>query len=175
MKRILCGIAFLAIGPVGHAYAADMPVKVSPAPAPVPSWTGCYVGIHVGAGMLSDYFFSDNGPGAIGGGQLGCNYQTGNLMFGVEGEGWVSSIRANEIADDSTFNSRAAASNRWTADLALRGGVSVDGTLVYGKFGVAEGDSTSQEAIRSAISPGTTRRSPASWLEQGWNIPSAPT
>jgi outer membrane immunogenic protein len=51
MKRILCGIAILAIGVCGHAYAADMPVKAPPAPPPLAfSWTGFYAGLNAGYG-----------------------------------------------------------------------------------------------------------------------------
>jgi opacity protein-like surface antigen len=131
MKQLLLVSAAAAVISTGSvAHAADLPVKPPYSPVAAYSWTGCYLGVQVGGGILSDYAFSDNGAGAIGGGQLGCNYQTGSLVFGVEGEGWASSIRATDIDGE-------AASNRWTADLAFRGGVSVDGTLVYGKFGVA--------------------------------------
>ena len=34
-----------------------------------------------------------HGTGAIAGGQLGCNYQDGNWVFGLEGEGYWSGIK----------------------------------------------------------------------------------
>ncbi len=46
-KLLTAGVALLALGLSVPAKAADMPVKYV-APAPVFTWTGCYVGAHVG-------------------------------------------------------------------------------------------------------------------------------
>ena len=46
-KLLLAGLALVAVGMTAPAKAADMPVKYV-APAPVFTWTGCYVGAHVG-------------------------------------------------------------------------------------------------------------------------------
>ena len=46
-KLLLASLAFVAVGMTAPAKAADMPVKYV-APAPVFTWTGCYVGAHVG-------------------------------------------------------------------------------------------------------------------------------
>src|SRR5262249_32279203 len=90
-----------------HANAADLrPALKAPPPAvapPVYSWTGCYVGAHVGWGWgRSDYTsssFSHAGTltrsastsldtsGALFGGQVGCNYQfASNWVVGVQGD-----------------------------------------------------------------------------------------
>ena len=93
----------------GAASAADLAVKARPYPvaaAPVYSWTGCYVGVHAGAGVLLDQGFQSqvggvmlidggsladrHGVGGLAGGQIGCNYQTGMLVLGIEGEGFWS-------------------------------------------------------------------------------------
>ena len=50
MKRILCGVAILAIGVCGRAYAADMALKAPPPPALAYSWTGFYAGLNAGYG-----------------------------------------------------------------------------------------------------------------------------
>ena len=47
IKLLTAGVALLALGLSVPAKAADMPVKYV-APAPVFTWTGCYVGAHVG-------------------------------------------------------------------------------------------------------------------------------
>src|SRR5258705_12668735 len=47
MKRFLLGSVALAAMIAGPAMAADMPLKAPP-PVVVYSWTGCYVGGHVG-------------------------------------------------------------------------------------------------------------------------------
>jgi outer membrane immunogenic protein len=107
MKKILlAGVATAALAVAAPANAADlrMPVKAAPisAPAPYFSWTGCYVGVHVGYGWGHKDFTngrSSSGDstasldgnvdtsGGLFGGQVGCNYQlaTNNLVIGIEG------------------------------------------------------------------------------------------
>src|SRR5688572_22458425 len=87
LSRIVCVAAFSAAG-VWNAYAADLPVaRPAAVVAPVLVWTGCYVGVHGGGGVIGG-----GGGGAIAGGQIGCNYQTGRLVFGLEAEGFWSSL-----------------------------------------------------------------------------------
>jgi outer membrane immunogenic protein len=89
-------VAFATIGVV-PAVAADLPTKAPPAPvyAPLPfTWTGFYIGANVG-GAWGQGTVTDNATGGTfgtgergafaGGGQLGYNYQIGNVVFGVEG------------------------------------------------------------------------------------------
>ena len=47
MKKFLLGSVGLAAMIAGPAMAADMPLKAPP-PVAIFSWTGCYVGAHVG-------------------------------------------------------------------------------------------------------------------------------
>jgi len=107
--RLLVATALIALAP-SIAVAADMPVKAPAAPAPY-NWTGCYVGLNGGAGASGSSFTStvdpagthlptpadaaevaNDGTGSandsniIGGGQAGCNWQTGTLVFGLEGD-----------------------------------------------------------------------------------------
>src|SRR3989442_13229840 len=83
----------------GSAVAADLPavkVLVLKAPAALWSWSGLYIGGHVGAALsitnIADPFgapiFGDKvrSPGFIGGGQIGFNNQVGSVVFGVEQE-----------------------------------------------------------------------------------------
>ena len=46
-KLLTAGVALLALGLSVPAKAADMPVKYV-APAPIFTWTGCYVGATIG-------------------------------------------------------------------------------------------------------------------------------
>ena len=102
-------ISLLALLSVPAA-AADMPMKAPAVQAPpvaVYNWTGFYIGGHAGYGWgdaashidWSDPVFaggpsppaipadySKNTSGFIGGGQIGWNYQTGNLVVGVEAD-----------------------------------------------------------------------------------------
>src|SRR6266545_3717605 len=98
MKKILLGSVALIVMSV-PVLAADMPVKVKPLP-PAWSWTGCYVGVNVGyswarfrksevrefdaTGVILNYpDFSFDDDGVNGGGQIGCNWQNGVIVWGV--------------------------------------------------------------------------------------------
>ena len=97
MKKLLIASAALATLIGTSAFAADMPLKAPlPAPAPMWSWTGFYIGINGGgsigvdnntaglsgfpAGALINPFMSSSGhralPGGIFGGTVGANWQT---------------------------------------------------------------------------------------------------
>jgi len=100
--------ALLALGLAHGAYAADLPVKAAPPPAPAPSWTGFYIGAHAGAAWQSakDWSFfdpngavlpftlsgRDNALGAVGGLQAGYNWQFAPAwVAGIEGDiSWAS-------------------------------------------------------------------------------------
>jgi outer membrane immunogenic protein len=112
MKKVLLGSvatgALALAGAVsgaltaGSANAADlrMPLKAPPPPAPIFSWSGCYVGANWGWGWgkekgqglsfgsaTSFGSFDNKLSGPIFGGQLGCNYQWpgSNFVIGIEG------------------------------------------------------------------------------------------
>jgi outer membrane immunogenic protein len=102
MKRAVSGLGGLAVSalfiaaPLSIASAADMAVKAPPlAPAPVYSWTGCYIGANAGgADTTKKYpnFWAQEGyvdsltaGGPVYGGQIGCDYQVNN--------NWVVGIR----------------------------------------------------------------------------------
>jgi outer membrane immunogenic protein len=99
---------FLAL-PLSTAQADDIPMPMKAPPTSVYNWTGCYSGANLGAGTSASNFGSTVDPGtylgladtatvsadgsgsrnAIGvpaGGQLGCNWQTGTFVLGIEGD-----------------------------------------------------------------------------------------
>src|ERR1700693_6250661 len=105
MRASLPGLA-LALAPFATATAADLPTKAPSAPAF--SWSGCYVGVNGGGGASGSNFTTavSNGPHLIAadaatvnafgtgsgndsnflaGGQIGCNWQSGTYVYGVEG------------------------------------------------------------------------------------------
>jgi outer membrane immunogenic protein len=100
-KLLLAGASVIAVASAAPASAADLSVKAPMMMAPaVFSWTGCYVGAHVGHawGKTDTQGISTNGApttyntgsmdvnGSIFGGQLGCNYQVApTFVIGVEG------------------------------------------------------------------------------------------
>lgn len=106
-QHSIVGVVLAATLATGPAFAADMPVKAPAAPAY--QWTGCYVGLNGGAGAGASNFTTTVGPGGylaagdatevtndgtgsanntnfLGGGQAGCNWQTGTVVFGLEGD-----------------------------------------------------------------------------------------
>jgi len=111
MKRIIAGVVLA--GTAVSAQAADLAVKAPymKAPVAVPyDWTGFYIGANVGVGLgrdLTAHGFPGAGTfnttylqpqGAIGGGQVGYNWQTnsflGPLLIGVEAD-----IQASGMSD----------------------------------------------------------------------------
>ncbi len=91
-KLILAGIAALLTAPLA-AQAADLspsykaPAYVAPLAA---SWSGFYVGINGGYGWgTSDWDHPAVSPkpaGALAGGTIGYNFQTGTWVWGIEGD-----------------------------------------------------------------------------------------
>src|ERR1700759_5116405 len=103
MKKILIA-TIAAVAMSGAASAADMsmPVKARPMPAPVATWTGCYVDAGGGYGMTNTSHTAESFPGLVpsagestAGGRGyygtaggGCDYQfpvsgLGNMVIGV--------------------------------------------------------------------------------------------
>lgn len=94
MKKSLLVLAG-AVALAGSATAADMPAayKASP-PAPVFTWTGCYLGGNGGGGrahndwqpLTSLALAPVRASGWSAGLQAGCDYQVSSVVFGVEGQ-----------------------------------------------------------------------------------------
>jgi outer membrane immunogenic protein len=110
-------------------------------PPPRYDWTGCYAGVHAGGGIIGDTFVpnSSSGGGAVAGGQIGCNVQTGIMVFGLEGEAAWSNLTDRLAFNEPGAMQVASDRNSWSADIAARAGVAFDRALLYGKAGVSEG------------------------------------
>jgi outer membrane immunogenic protein len=131
--------------------AADIPVRASraaPAAVAVPaaapfSWTGCYIGLNAGVGIAeSDWDLrgtppaslgSDDATGAVVGGQVGCDLQTGNFVFGVEGLLDWADLNDSHVFRGVRFHSDA----NWFATVTGRAGVSFGPTVWYVRGGAA--------------------------------------
>ena len=156
MKRILLTAGLLGLG-LSTASAADLPMKAAPyAPAPqVWSWTGFYIGGHVGAGWgttestLTSYaiplleitgpinfpFYQDSRSGFLGGAQAGYNWQAGWAVFGVQAD--ISGMDIKGTTPCLVLLSCTDRSN-WLATASGRlGAVFMDRGLVYVKGGAA--------------------------------------
>jgi opacity protein-like surface antigen len=135
------------------ASAADMPVKApvyTPVMAAPWSWSGFYLGGHIGAALaLTDIadplgvpIYGDNvrSPGFIGGGQIGFNYQLGSIVFGVEADAsWVDSDGTNTCfaVSGTTASSNCRVRPDLYATVTGRLGYAVDRSLLYVKGGAA--------------------------------------
>src|SRR5262245_8838219 len=103
------------------ARSADMAVPVRPPPAPVWTWSGCYMGLNVGYGWGRDYVsdatetaaggaifrfadFNFQSSGAFGGGQFGCNWQAGIAVFGIETDFQAADIKGSILFPGAIFN-----------------------------------------------------------------------
>jgi outer membrane immunogenic protein len=145
MKKLVLGIVGLTALLAAPAMAADLgarPAVKAVAPPPVFSWTGCYLGVHVGGGKQSSDFISEGtfgGVGAIGGAQAGCNLQWRQFVIGVEGEYWASGLRDRDFGQGAFFTEEESSRNRWDGAISLRSGFAFERAFIYGKLGVVWG------------------------------------
>jgi outer membrane immunogenic protein len=143
------------------ALAADLPARVpvkAPAPVVAPwSWAGFYVGINAGAAWnhakftdLGDQnglgygflpgttYWSPTSVGFTGGGQIGYNFQSGNLVYGLEADlNWVNAKKSETLttaaAIVAVFSGPLQVSTKleWMATVRGRLGITLSPTLLY--------------------------------------------
>jgi len=153
MKRILIAAA-LALAAGGQALAADLPqpgpppprapATYVPAPVPVFTWTGIYVGVNGGYGFGYSNWSAPppatgnfNTSGFLVGGTLGGNYQWGQFVLGIEGDGdWTN------LSGTTTTNCFPGCTTQsdWLATVRGRAGYAFDRILFYGTAGGAFGN-----------------------------------
>jgi outer membrane immunogenic protein len=111
MKKLAFVLASAAALASGPALAADLSRPIYKAPviaaAPYFNWSGCYIGVHGGGGWgqkrwrdpaLANFEFSNHDiSGGLVGGQIGCDFQTGAFVFGVEGSGSWADITGSSL------------------------------------------------------------------------------
>jgi outer membrane immunogenic protein len=146
IRKLLASASLVVLSSTA-VLAADLPAHYAKAPvmaAPVFNWTGCYVGVHGGGGAMHEKndsrypggsSTSQNGNGGLAGGQAGCNYQDGNWVFGVEGEGYWSGIKSSNSNSSNSEGYAETAKSKNDFSIAARAGITFDRTLVYGKAG----------------------------------------
>jgi outer membrane immunogenic protein len=119
-------------------------------PSPLFNWTGCYVGGQVGYGSAREHWYygywdgtdynldmgKHNADGFLGGAAVGCNYQTGLWVFGLEGDfNWGNLTGSN--LDPVYYSYRQSTKLDWISTVTGRVGYAVDKSLFYFKGGVA--------------------------------------
>lgn len=179
------------------AVAADLPARVpvkSPAPVVVVSnWAGFYIGINAGVAWnrakftdLGDQggtayafpvgttFWSPNKAGFTGGGQAGYNFQTGNVVYGLEADiNWVNS-KASFSAPAPNFGGgvTAVASSKleWMATVRGRLGVTLSPTLLYVTGGWAIAHFEDVFGLSGAGAPNAPNNFSSSKTRSGWTV-----
>jgi outer membrane immunogenic protein len=144
---VICAAMFAAT-PV---LAADLPARTGPPAAPfaatVPAftWTGFYIGANAGyvggTGRVSvTGLGSESGryDGFIGGGQVGYNWQTGQLVLGIEADLNASGIEYSESAFGITAKSRLD----YLGTVRGRVGMSFNSIMPYVTAGIAYGQNS---------------------------------
>jgi outer membrane immunogenic protein len=206
VKLVAFGIAVIAAMVSTSAFAAD---GVLPPPSLPPqgwSFTGCYIGADVGAAWGNSNFSWSNitesatgfSPGAatvlpeaadvslerggfVGGGQAGCNYQPGWLVFGFEGDfGFTNlSVGQNTVSLGNTnggpativpANISESFSADWLSTVRGRVGVASGAWFYYATGGLAI---TRASFFDQACFPPSARQptcNTASWsgVREGW-------
>lgn len=139
--------ALAMIGVVAAASAADMrppppPPTRAPVLVPAYNWTGFYLGINGGYGFGRSTWdglpASFDVKGGMAGGQLGYNWQFGQFVYGVEGDGDWTDLRGK--ANRADCNVECQTRNDFLATARGRLGIAADRWLPYVTGGLAVGD-----------------------------------
>jgi outer membrane immunogenic protein len=173
-KKLLITAGVLALG-TGLASAADlparMPVKAPPVVATVYDWTGFYFGGNAGGkwGRFDDTvrtptgaalgITSDSDASFVGGGQVGYMWQTGQFVFGVEGDIDGTRLRNNFTAVAPVVAPFVAGDvfslqNDWQASARGRLGWAADRVLLYVTGGAAWGNLKATGTTIASTVPG---------------------
>jgi outer membrane immunogenic protein len=158
-------IAVLAMSIAAPASAADLPLKTETPFAARFSWTGCYLGGHLGGGFahkdITDpvQLVQDQPPfagagattgittvspspsGVVIGGQIGCDYQFApSWVVGIEGAASGSTMKGSTTVGlplGSPDTALVQAKTDFLTSVTARVGYAFDNVLLYAKSGVA--------------------------------------
>lgn len=198
LTAALFATAALACGANG-AIAADMAMPMKAQAAPVYQWSGCYAGINGGGGAISSDFHttvdpsvtylgaadaaevSNDGTGSanntnwLGGGQIGCNWQSGTVVAGLEGD--FDSFHGNANFNNNTnilpalgvpFNIGQQITTNYLATVRPRLGIAADRNFAYITGGVAFTKASYTEGYIDGSAPPGIGTATASKFLTGW-------
>jgi outer membrane immunogenic protein len=188
MKKITLVLAAATALVSAQALAADLrPVyKAPPAPvmAPYYNWSGFYLGAHVGGGwsdvsltnlsnttawgdlIPGDRVRTDN-SGVLGGGQLGFNWQTGNIVFGLEASFSGAGIDGNVTSPFGTADDQFRTSINSLFLGTGRLGYAMNNWMLYVTGGYAGADVRAR--VRDDVLPNVGAGTHSQWLS-GYTI-----
>jgi outer membrane immunogenic protein len=144
-------------------------VAVTPATAQPPfTWTGYYVGLNFGAvsnnadfrqhdlgsgsyfGALGQDYWNSSEFGATAGAIAGYNWQSGNFIFGLEGDFNLLSGRDSETVSNVAVSTKMD----WFGTFRARFGVTNNSpVMIFLTAGVAVADISNQAGIAGGVSP----------------------
>lgn len=158
------------LGGVGPTVASDLPTTKGPLsvmpPAPLWSWSGCYVGANVGDGWQKNHSFDpnipfdagmDTGSGVVGGGQLGCDYEIGTLVVGAEGRFDGSGVTGSHPYTGAPLETLGFTTDWFATQTARIGYAVLPQALLYGKGGVAEARLSYSDVVPTLFSGSASR------------------
>jgi hypothetical protein len=144
------------------AHAADLLTKASPVPPPAYSWTGAYVGANFGGVFNSETVTTPLGStptdpsGALGGVQLGYNYQFLSWLLGIEAEfDWTTAQGTTNFLSLSTGGPGTGTAlvvfndHNWYTTVSGRLGYVMGSMLIYVKGGGAWMNASDQLGVTS--------------------------
>ena len=184
-KLVLAGAALIAMSL--PSFAADLPAKAPIlAPAPIFSWTGLYVGGHIG-GTWADVTwvntanttlfgdlsagngFSQSDSAIFGGAHVGYNWQVNNIVFGLEGS--ISGTGLDAGLRNSIFGAGLddvfAWNVNWMASFVGRLGLAFNTSLIYVKGGWVGADS--ELSVVDTVPANIGAGSSSEW-HNGWTV-----
>jgi outer membrane immunogenic protein len=181
MRKILFAhAAALAVILAAPAFGADLPLKSELPVVPRFSWTGCYLGGHIGGGkgskdmtdpvlLVQDSLIapgtttgittvSTSPTGAVIGGEIGCDYQFSNsVVVGIEGTASGSTMRGSALVGLPGSPPDVAlvqANTEFLASVTGRVGYAFDTVLLYARGGFAvAGDKYNVSGVLTGIGP----------------------
>ena len=156
-------VVAMAMAVAAPALAADLPLKSEMPFAARFSWTGCYLGGHLGGGfarkditdpvqLVQDSFIapgatagittvSPSPSGVVIGGQIGCDYQFApSWVLGIEGSASGSTMQNTRTVGLPLGNPDTAlvqAKTDFLTSVTARAGYAFDNMLLYAKGGFA--------------------------------------
>jgi len=147
-KTLLATTALTALS--FSAFAADLPARTfAPvAPLPVFVWSGFYAGADVGYAWMRDSLTQNDGSaiaftskpqpkGVLGGVFAGYQMQSGSLVYGVESDVELSSLKASSTNTYSAEDYYHTVKTNIRGSLRARLGYAVGPALIYATGGVA--------------------------------------